>query len=181
MGVIVQFGGQTPLNLARGLEAAGAPILGTSPDAIDRAEDRKRFQEIVDRLELRQPDNDTAMDAEEAIRVGRADRLSRPGPALLRPGRPVHGDRLRHGEPPALHGPGGRGLPGPPDPDRQVPRGRHRGGRGRHQRREDDRRRRDHGAHRGGGHPLRRQRLRRCRRSPFPPELLATDRSARRS
>ena len=81
MGVIVQFGGQTPLNLARGLEAAGAPILGTSPDAIDRAEDRKRFQEIVNRLELRQPDNDTAMDTDEAIRV--AERIGYP--VLVRP------------------------------------------------------------------------------------------------
>jgi carbamoyl-phosphate synthase large subunit len=80
-GVIVQFGGQTPLNLARGLEAAGAPILGTSPDAIDRAEDRKRFQEIVHRLKLRQPDNDTAMDTEEAIRV--AERIGYP--VLVRP------------------------------------------------------------------------------------------------
>jgi carbamoyl-phosphate synthase large subunit len=81
MGVIVQFGGQTPLNLARGLEAAGAPILGTSPDAIDRAEDRKRFQEIVNRLKLRQPDNDTAMDTDEAIRV--AERIGYP--VLVRP------------------------------------------------------------------------------------------------
>ncbi|PIV01441.1 MAG: carbamoyl phosphate synthase large subunit [Syntrophobacterales bacterium CG03_land_8_20_14_0_80_58_14] len=80
-GVIVQFGGQTPLNLARGLEAAGAPILGTSPDAIDRAEDRKRFQEIVNRLNLLQPDNDTAMDADEAIRV--AERIGYP--VLVRP------------------------------------------------------------------------------------------------
>ncbi|MCX5821846.1 MAG: carbamoyl-phosphate synthase large subunit, partial [Deltaproteobacteria bacterium] len=81
MGVIVQFGGQTPLNLARGLEAAGAPILGTSPDAIDRAEDRKRFQEIVNRLELLQPDNDTAMDTDEAISV--AERIGYP--VLVRP------------------------------------------------------------------------------------------------
>ena len=81
MGVIVQFGGQTPLNLARGLEAAGAYILGTSPDAIDRAEDRKRFQEIVNRLQLRQPDNDTAMDAEGAIRA--AERIGYP--VLVRP------------------------------------------------------------------------------------------------
>ncbi|MBU1184992.1 MAG: carbamoyl-phosphate synthase large subunit [Proteobacteria bacterium] len=81
MGVIVQFGGQTPLNLARGLESAGAHILGTSPDAIDRAEDRKRFQEIVNRLQLRQPDNDTAMDAEGAIRA--AERIGYP--VLVRP------------------------------------------------------------------------------------------------
>ncbi|MCE5282629.1 MAG: carbamoyl-phosphate synthase large subunit [Deltaproteobacteria bacterium] len=80
-GVIVQFGGQTPLNLARGLEAAGAPILGTSPDAIDRAEDRKRFQEIVNRLKLRQPANDTAMDIDEAVRA--AERIGYP--VLVRP------------------------------------------------------------------------------------------------
>ena len=66
-GVIVQFGGQTPLNLARGLEAAGMPIIGTSPDAIDRAENRDRFQEIVHKLNLNQPDNDTAMDVEKAL------------------------------------------------------------------------------------------------------------------
>jgi len=81
LGVIVQFGGQTPLNLARGLEAAGAPILGTSPDAIDRAEDRKRFQEIVKSLGLLQPDNDTALDAEEAVRA--AERIGYP--VLVRP------------------------------------------------------------------------------------------------
>ena len=81
LGVIVQFGGQTPLNLARGLEAAGAKILGTSPDAIDRAEDRKRFQEIVNRLKLRQPDNDTAMDTEEAVLA--AERIGYP--VLVRP------------------------------------------------------------------------------------------------
>ena len=81
MGVIVQFGGQTPLNLAKGLEAAGAPILGTSPDAIDRAEDRKRFQEIVHLLELKQPDNDTAMDVTEAVRS--AERIGYP--VVVRP------------------------------------------------------------------------------------------------
>ena len=81
LGVIVQFGGQTPLNLARGLEMSGVPILGTSPDAIDRAEDRRRFQEIVDRLELRQPDSDTAMDTQEAVRA--AERIGYP--VLVRP------------------------------------------------------------------------------------------------
>ena len=58
-GVIVQYGGQTPLKLARALEAAGVPIIGTSPDAIDRAEDRERFQQAVDRLGLLQPENAT--------------------------------------------------------------------------------------------------------------------------
>jgi carbamoyl-phosphate synthase large subunit len=81
LGVIVQFGGQTPLNLARGLEAAGAPILGTSPDAIDRAEDRKRFQEIVELLQLRQPENETAMNTDEAVRA--AERIGYP--VVVRP------------------------------------------------------------------------------------------------
>lgn len=81
MGVIVQFGGQTPLNLAKGLEAAGAHILGTSTDAIDRAEDRKRFQEIVHLLDLRQPDNDTAMDVNEAVHA--AERIGYP--VVVRP------------------------------------------------------------------------------------------------
>ncbi|KAB1128676.1 carbamoyl phosphate synthase large subunit, partial [Escherichia coli] len=58
-GVIVQYGGQTPLKLARSLEAAGVPVIGTSPDAIDRAEDRERFQQAVVRLGLKQPANAT--------------------------------------------------------------------------------------------------------------------------
>lgn len=66
-GVIVQFGGQTPLKLARALEEAGVPIIGTSPDAIDRAEDRERFQQMIERLNLRQPPNATARSEEEAI------------------------------------------------------------------------------------------------------------------
>ena len=66
-GVIVQFGGQTPLKLARDLEAAGVPIIGTSPDAIDLAEDRERFQALVNKLELLQPPNATARSAEEAV------------------------------------------------------------------------------------------------------------------
>lgn len=66
-GVIVQYGGQTPLKLARALEAAGVPIIGTSPDAIDRAEDRERFQQAVDRLGLLQPENATVTAMEQAI------------------------------------------------------------------------------------------------------------------
>ncbi len=68
-GVIVQFGGQTPLNLAEKLEAAGAPIIGTSPDSIARAEDRKRFCEVVEKLGLLQPKNATVVSAEEAQTV----------------------------------------------------------------------------------------------------------------
>ncbi len=67
IGVIVQYGGQTPLKICRELEAAGVPIIGTSPDAIDRAEDRERFQQMVQRLGLLQPQNATARSEEEAI------------------------------------------------------------------------------------------------------------------
>jgi carbamoyl-phosphate synthase large subunit len=66
-GVIVQFGGQTPLKLARELEAAGVPIIGTSPDAIDRAEDRERFQHMIQKLGLKQPPNTTVRSTEEAV------------------------------------------------------------------------------------------------------------------
>jgi carbamoylphosphate synthase large subunit len=68
-GVIVQFGGQTPLKLARDLEAAGVPIIGTTPDAIDRAEDRERFQQMIVRLGLKQPANATVRSTEEAMKV----------------------------------------------------------------------------------------------------------------
>ncbi len=69
-GVIVQYGGQTPLKLARDLEAAGAPIIGTSPDSIDLAEDRERFLQLVEELQLKQPPNCTARSKEEALRLG---------------------------------------------------------------------------------------------------------------
>jgi carbamoyl-phosphate synthase large subunit len=68
-GVIVQYGGQTPLKLARALEAAGVPILGTSPDAIDRAEDRERFQQMLHKLDIKQPPNGTVRSMEEGIRL----------------------------------------------------------------------------------------------------------------
>ena len=80
-GVIVQFGGQTPLNLAVPLMRAGVPILGTSPDAIDRAEDRERFQALIQKLGLLQPPNGTAMDLEEALEV--AERINYP--VVVRP------------------------------------------------------------------------------------------------
>lgn len=66
-GVIVQYGGQTPLKLARALEAEGVPVIGTSPDAIDKAEDRERFQKAVDKLGLKQPENATVTTLEEAV------------------------------------------------------------------------------------------------------------------
>ena len=70
-GVIVQYGGQTPLKLAKALEANGVPIIGTSPDSIDLAEDRERFQQLVERLGLKQPPNRTARSAEQALLLAR--------------------------------------------------------------------------------------------------------------
>ncbi|MET3722885.1 carbamoyl-phosphate synthase large subunit [Sphingomonas trueperi] len=81
VGVIVQFGGQTPLNLAKALEDAGIPILGTSPDAIDLAEDRERFADLVAKLGLKQPMNGIARSRDEAVRV--AERIGYP--VLMRP------------------------------------------------------------------------------------------------
>jgi carbamoyl-phosphate synthase large subunit len=81
VGVIVQLGGQTPLKLAAELQAAGVPILGTSPDSIDLAEDRERFAELVARLGLKQPANGIARSRDEALRV--AERIGYP--VLLRP------------------------------------------------------------------------------------------------
>lgn len=75
-GVIVQYGGQTPLKLARALEANGVPVIGTSPDAIDRAEDRERFQSAVERLGLKQPENGTVTALEQAILT--AERITYP-------------------------------------------------------------------------------------------------------
>ncbi|HEX3896673.1 MAG TPA: carbamoyl-phosphate synthase large subunit, partial [Rudaea sp.] len=70
-GVIVQYGGQTPLKLARALEANGAPVIGTSPDSIDLAEDRERFQKLIEKLELTQPPNRTARNPDEALALAR--------------------------------------------------------------------------------------------------------------
>jgi carbamoyl-phosphate synthase large subunit len=81
LGVVVQFGGQTPLRLARGLEAEGVPILGTPPEAIDAAEDRGRFEAIVRELGIAQPPNGTAMSYEEAVRE--AEKIG--WPVLIRP------------------------------------------------------------------------------------------------
>ncbi len=68
-GVIVQYGGQTPLKLARALEKAGAPIIGTSPDSIDAAEDRERFQQMIEKLGILQPPNRTATDPSQAVKL----------------------------------------------------------------------------------------------------------------
>ena len=83
MGVIVQFGGQTPLNLAAGLEAAGVKILGTSPHAIQLSEDREDFANLLKDLDIPQPENGIARSLEEARAVARTDRLSRFGASIL--------------------------------------------------------------------------------------------------
>ena len=80
-GVIVQFGGQTPLKLALALERAGVPIIGTPPDSIDLAEDRERFKELLERLQLSQPLNGTARSTDEALRVAESIGY----PVLVRP------------------------------------------------------------------------------------------------
>jgi carbamoyl-phosphate synthase large subunit len=80
-GVIVQFGGQTPLKLAVPLEKAGVPIIGTSPDSIDMAEDRKRFKRLVDKLHLRQPESGTATTYRQTVQI--AKKLGYP--VLIRP------------------------------------------------------------------------------------------------
>ncbi len=90
-GVIVQFGGQTPLNLAVPLAEAGVPIIGTPPDAIDRAEDRKRFQQFLQKLGLRQPENDTAHTLEEALDAARRIGF----PVVMRPSYVLGGRDMR--------------------------------------------------------------------------------------
>ena len=81
LGVIVQFGGQTPLKLAEGLSKAGVPILGTSPDAIDLAEDRDRFNVLIDSLGFKQPESGIARAPGEARPI--ADRIGYP--VVIRP------------------------------------------------------------------------------------------------
>ena len=109
-GVIVQFGGQTPLKLARDLEANGVPIIGTTPDSIDMAEDRERFQKLLHKLKLKQPPNRTARSAAEGARGRRGNRLPARGAAFLCAGRPRHGNRARAGGPRALHARSDQGV-----------------------------------------------------------------------
>jgi carbamoyl-phosphate synthase large subunit len=90
-GVIVQFGGQTPLNLAVPLAEAQVPIVGTSPDSIDRAEDRKRFQQFLQKLNLKQPANGTALTTKEAIDI--AERIGYP--VVVRPSYVLGGRAMR--------------------------------------------------------------------------------------
>ena len=126
IGVIVQFGGQTPLNLARELEDAGVKILGTSPESIDLAEDRKRFKNVIQKLGIPQPESGTAVTLEEALVVAHEVGY----PLMVRPsyvlgGRGmevVYDDDHAH----RLCQRGCRYYTGTPHTDRQIPRKRHR-------------------------------------------------------
>ena len=178
----MQFGGQTPLKLAAALEAAGMPILGTSPDAIDLAEDRERFQQLLNKLGLRQPENGTARSPDEAEKI--AERIGYP--VVIRPSYVLGGRAME-----IVHDVAGA-APLHDAPRCKVSgdnpvlidsylqrrdRGRCRRARRRHRRL----RRRHHGAYRGGRHPFRRQRLLaaallRCRRSVIA-EIERADRS----
>ena len=166
-GVIVQFGGQTPLNLAAGLQAAGVPIIGTSPKSIEIAEDRKLFGAMLDKLGIRQTAGGTASTEERSRHRRERSRLPRARAPELRPRRTRHAARPQRNRPAPLRARSRRSQPrrdarhrGESDPRRSLPRRRHRGGCGLHQRRRDRRHRRDHGAHRRSRHPQRRQRLR---------------------
>ena len=153
-GVIVQFGGQTPLKLARDLEKAGVPIIGTTPDSIDRAEDRERFQQMLHELKLNQPPNGTARTPERAIEAAREIGY----PVVVRPSYVLGGRAMEivhdGNRPGALHEGGGERLQRFTRADRPLPEGRHRGGRGRGLRRRARADRRHHGAHRGGRRAL---------------------------
>ena len=166
VGVIVQYGGQTPLKLALDLERAGVPIIGTTPDSIDIAEDRERFQKLLHELGLKQPPNRTARTEEQALAAGAGDRLPAGRAPELRARRPRDGDRARRQGPRALHARGGarcqREVAGAARP---LPRRRDRGRRRLHQRRQRRDDRRHHGARRAGRHPLAATRPVRCRRT----------------
>ena len=128
LGVIVQFGGQTPLKLASGLEQAGVPLLGTSVEAIDLAEDRARFGALLDELGYKAPPYATASSVAGGARQRRVGRLPAAGAPLLRARRTGDGDRLLAGGPGRLPAPRGRAerrahLPRP------LPGGLARGGR----------------------------------------------------
>ncbi len=161
-GVIVQFGGQTPLRLAAGLRDAGVRLLGTSVDAIDTAEDRGRFGALLTRLGYEAPPYATAHTTGEAVVAATPGRLSAAGPAVVRSRRPGDGDRLLGRGPRRL--PRADGAPGVLRPagdlPRPVPRARGRGRRRRPLRRGGRLDRGDHAARRGGRDPLGRLGLR---------------------
>ena len=172
-GVIVQFGGQTPLKLAEALEKANVPILGTSPDAIDLAEDRDRFKQLLDKLKLRSRRAASPLAPSRRARDRRRDRLSDRDPAVLCARRPRDGDRARRARSSTAIArlPSCAARPRPaveswcvsgqqaPAADRPLSLRRHRGRRRLPRRRQGHLHRRHHGAHRGSRHPLRRFRL----------------------
>ncbi len=156
VGVLVTFGGQTPLKLARSLEEAGVPILGHRPGG-----DRPGRGPRALRRGPRPAGHRLPGGGLRAKRGGGGgsrldDRIPAARPAVVRARRARHGDRLRRGVPAAPRRRGGRRESRPPGAARPLPRRRHRGRRRRRLRRQGRLRRRRHGAHRGGGHPLRR-------------------------
>ena len=183
-GVIVQFGGQTPLKLAQALEDAEVPILGTSPDAIDLAEDRDRFKQLLDTLKIRQPRSGIATSPERARAI--AEEVGYP--IMIRPSYVLGGRameiihdgaqldryvvRLATDARPAVRA---RGVGQAAAADRPLSLRRHRGRCRLHRRRPRHLHRRHHGAHRGGRHPFGRFGLRAA--APFA--LAADDRRAR--
>ncbi len=126
-GVIVQFGGQTPLKLAGALEKAGVPILGTTPDAIDLAEDRDRFSKLLQETETAPARERHRLFRRRSEEDRQAHRLPRGDPAFLCAGRPGHGDRQGRRPARALHHRGGGGLGRQPGADRQLSLQCHRG------------------------------------------------------
>ena len=122
LGVIVQLGGQTPLNLTGPLSRAGVKVLGTSPDAIDLAEDRERFSALLTKLDIPQPEHGYASTPRRGTGHRGAYRFSPAGASLVRAGRAGHGDRLRRRPVGALHAARVRSGRQPAGADRPLPR-----------------------------------------------------------
>jgi carbamoylphosphate synthase large subunit len=158
-GVIVQFGGQTPLNLSTPLHQEGVPILGTQPESIDRAEDRELFQAMLNKLNLMQPANGTALTIADALAI--ADTIGYP--VIVRPSFVLGGRAMKIVYDPKDMETFTRlailASPGHPGAHRQVSGGGGGSGCGRHLRRDHQHHRRYHGTHRGRRGPQRRLRL----------------------
>ena len=122
-GLIVSFGGQTPLKLAKALEANGYKILGTTTEGIDLAEDRKRFGALLDELKIACPPYGTAIGSGRRTGHRQPDRLSGACPSVVRAGRTCHGDLLFRRRHPGVHGEGRERLARASGAGRPVPRG----------------------------------------------------------